>query len=113
MDQRENPNEKNTQMCLHETEDRAFHRVLCKFSVKNATKIKCLRLRRPPTPPGILRTIAIRCYSAGQTILPVPKDHPKAEDFKQEDARARRIEMRLTRLNRADNEVVPEPDEEE
>lgn len=54
-----------------------------------------------------------RCYSAGQTILPVPKDNPAAEDFKQEDARARRIEMRLTRLNRTGNQVVPEQDEEE
>jgi flagellar motor protein MotB len=46
----------------------------------------------------ILRKIQIRCYSAGQTILPLAKDKPSADDFRKPDARARRIEMRLTRL---------------
>jgi FtsZ-binding cell division protein ZapB len=46
----------------------------------------------------ILRKIHIRCYSAGQTILPFMKDDVVAEDFRQPDPRARRIEMRLTRL---------------
>lgn len=46
----------------------------------------------------ILRKIHIRCYSAGQTILPYAKDEAIAGDFRQPDPRARRIEMRLTRL---------------
>jgi FtsZ-binding cell division protein ZapB len=46
----------------------------------------------------ILRKIQIRCYSAGQTILPFAKVEPGAGDFRKPDARARRIEMRLTRL---------------
>ncbi len=46
----------------------------------------------------ILRKIHIRCYSAGQTILPYSKEEALAEDFRQPDPRARRIEMRLTRL---------------
>jgi len=46
----------------------------------------------------ILRKIHIRCYSAGQTILPYTKDEAVADDFRQPDPRARRIEMRLTRL---------------
>lgn len=46
----------------------------------------------------ILRKIHIRCYSAGQTILPYAKEHAVADDFRQPDPLARRIEMRLTRL---------------
>jgi hypothetical protein len=46
----------------------------------------------------ILRKIHIRCYSAGQTILPYTENNPKADDFRSPDPRARRIEMRLTRL---------------
>ena len=46
----------------------------------------------------ILRKIHVRCYSAGQTILPYTKDDALADDFRQPDPRARRIEMRLTRL---------------
>lgn len=46
----------------------------------------------------ILRKIHIRCYSAGQTIPPYTKDEAVADDFRQPDPRARRIEMRLTRL---------------
>ncbi len=46
----------------------------------------------------ILRKIHIRCYSAGQTILPYSKKEAVADDFRQPDPRARRIEMRLTRL---------------
>jgi hypothetical protein len=46
----------------------------------------------------ILRKIHIRCYSAGQTILPYAKVEPAADDFRKPDPRARRIEMRLTRL---------------
>lgn len=48
----------------------------------------------------VLRGIKIRCYSAGQTILPVLVDDPKPADFRKNDARARRIEMRLTRLGK-------------
>jgi flagellar motor protein MotB len=46
----------------------------------------------------ILRKIHIRCYSAGQTILPYEHQESVADDFRQSDPRARRIEMRLTRL---------------
>jgi hypothetical protein len=52
----------------------------------------------------VLRGINIRCYSAGQTILPVLVDDPKPIDFRKNDPRARRIEMRLTRLAKAKNE---------
>ena len=48
----------------------------------------------------ILRGVQIRCYSAGQTILPVHVDDPKPADFRKNDPRARRIEMRLTRLGK-------------
>ena len=48
----------------------------------------------------ILRKIHVRCYSAGQTILPYNKDNATADDFRQPDPRARRIEMRLTRLGK-------------
>lgn len=47
---------------------------------------------------ALLQNVQIRCYSAGQTVLPFPKENPEAKDFKQDDDRARRIEMRLTRL---------------
>lgn len=50
---------------------------------------------------NILRRIQVRCYSAGQTILPGTKDNAMAHDFRQPDPRARRIEMRLTRLEKA------------
>jgi FtsZ-binding cell division protein ZapB len=46
----------------------------------------------------VLRKIHIRCYSAGQTILPDIVDEPSSEIFRKSDPRARRIEMRLTRL---------------
>ena len=46
----------------------------------------------------ILSTIAIRCYSAGQTILPIPQADPVPFDYLLNDPKARRIEMRLTRL---------------
>lgn len=46
----------------------------------------------------VLQNVRIRCYSAGQTILPVAINDPKPEDFRKNDPRARRIEMRLTRL---------------
>jgi hypothetical protein len=45
----------------------------------------------------ILRRLKIRCYSAGQTIPPVPFDNPTIDVFRKKDDRARRIEMRLTR----------------
>lgn len=48
----------------------------------------------------ILRKIHVRCYSAGQTILPYAKDDAVADDFRQPDPHARRIEMRLTRLGK-------------
>ncbi len=47
----------------------------------------------------ILRKINIRCYSAGQTILPFANTTPKADDFRKPNENARRIEMRLTRLS--------------
>ncbi len=46
----------------------------------------------------ILGKVNIRCYSAGQTILPNADAEPKAADFLKPDSSARRIEMRLTRL---------------
>lgn len=58
----------------------------------------------------ILRKIQVRCYSAGQTILPHTEDEPEADDFRQPDPRARRIEMRLTRLLDQPELPLPEPD---
>jgi hypothetical protein len=49
----------------------------------------------------LLKKVEIRCYSAGQTILPMRINTPKPADFTKNDPRARRIEMRLTRLNYA------------
>jgi hypothetical protein len=57
---------------------------------------------------ALLQKIQIRCYSAGQTVLPVPKENPKAEDFRQDDAQARRIEMRLTRLKTDEDHLAPD-----
>lgn len=56
----------------------------------------------------LLQRIEIRCYSAGQTVLPVPIENPKAGDFRQDDDRARRIEMRLTRLKSDEGQFAPE-----
>lgn len=47
---------------------------------------------------AILKEVSIRCYSAGQTILPNADADPVAADFRKPDSSARRIEMRLTRL---------------
>jgi len=47
----------------------------------------------------VLRSVSIRCYSAGQTILPDTAERPSSEAFRRTDPRARRIEMRLTRLS--------------
>ncbi|MDB4288934.1 hypothetical protein N9947_03090, partial [bacterium] len=44
----------------------------------------------------VLRSLNIRCYSAGQTILPKAVKIPTAKDYKNNDDNARRIEMRLT-----------------
>ena len=48
---------------------------------------------------ALLRSVAIRCYSAGQTILPDAGERPTHEAYRRTDPRARRIEMRLTRLS--------------
>ena len=48
----------------------------------------------------VLQRINLRCYSAGQTILPVPESKPTPDSFRRKNDRARRIEMRLTRLGR-------------
>jgi flagellar motor protein MotB len=61
----------------------------------------------------VLRTIEIRCYSAGQTILPVAKVQPDAKDFRQDDKSARRIEMRLTRLKSDEDQPAPGSELEE
>jgi hypothetical protein len=45
-----------------------------------------------------LMKIQVRCYSAGQTVLPEPVEGATAQTFKQPNPKARRIEMRLTRL---------------
>lgn len=47
---------------------------------------------------SILEKVSVRCYSAGQTILPDPDEIPDSASFTRADPRARRIEMRLTRL---------------
>lgn len=47
---------------------------------------------------AVLKSIKVRCYSAGQTILPYPDAIPEATEFRKSDPSARRIEMRLTRL---------------
>lgn len=46
----------------------------------------------------LLQSIHVRCYSAGQTIPPDQSNKPTADDFRKPDSKARRIEMRLTRL---------------
>ena len=60
----------------------------------------------------ILRGVQIRCYSAGQTILPIRINDPKPTDFKKNDPRARRIEMRLTRLAGSKDEAKSESEHE-
>jgi flagellar motor protein MotB len=57
-----------------------------------------VKSRLPVEEREVLRGIMVRCYSAGQTILPVSVNDPKPADFRKNDPRARRIEMRLTRL---------------
>ena len=54
----------------------------------------------PEEKRDILRRVKIRSYSAGQTILPVHIDNPIPADFRKDDPRARRIEMRLTKLDK-------------
>lgn len=46
----------------------------------------------------ILQRVSVRCYSAGQTILPDTKITPSADAYRKSNDNARRIEMRLTRL---------------
>ncbi len=48
----------------------------------------------------LLQSINIRCYSAGQTILPTPIANPRPDQYRRSDPSARRIEMRLTRLGK-------------
>jgi hypothetical protein len=55
----------------------------------------------PKEDRAVLKRINLRCYSAGQTILPVPEAKPSPTSFRRNDPRARRIEMRLTRLGKA------------
>jgi len=47
----------------------------------------------------VLKQLTVRCYSAGQTILPEVVDKPDRSSFLKNDPKARRIEMRLTRLS--------------
>lgn len=47
---------------------------------------------------GVLEKVSVRCYSAGQTVLPKKVSNPTIEDYRSNDSSARRIEMRLTRL---------------
>jgi hypothetical protein len=47
---------------------------------------------------NILSQLEIRCYSAGQTILPVSTPNPSPAAFRNKNDSARRIEMRLTRI---------------
>lgn len=46
----------------------------------------------------VLQRIKVRCYSAGQTILPTAVENPTPDAFRRNDRSARRIEMRLTRM---------------
>lgn len=62
---------------------------------------------------ALLQRVQIRCYSAGQTVLPVPKENPEAKDFRQDDNRARRIEMRLTRLKTDEDKTASDRGYEE
>lgn len=55
----------------------------------------------PSTEREILLRINLRCYSAGQTILPMPEANPTPSSFRRKNDSARRIEMRLTRLGKA------------
>lgn len=48
----------------------------------------------------LLKKVQIRCYSAGQTILPVHIEDPKPADFRKNEREYRRIEMRLTRFGK-------------
>ena len=52
----------------------------------------------------ILLRINLRCYSAGQTILPMPEADPTPDSFRRKNDSARRIEMRLTRLGKVMDE---------
>ena len=58
----------------------------------------------PPDQRAVLQRIGLRCYSAGQTILPVPVLHPNPQAFRRNDPSARRIEMRLTRLGKVEDD---------
>lgn len=55
----------------------------------------------PSADREVLQRVNLRCYSAGQTILPVQEANPKPDSFRRNDPSARRIEMRLTRLGKA------------
>jgi hypothetical protein len=55
-----------------------------------------------------LQRIVVRCYSAGQTILPVTEANPVPGSFRRNDPSARRIEMRLTRLGNVVNQIESE-----
>lgn len=68
---------------------------------------------RPIESRDVLRQVSIRCYSAGQTILAVRAHNPKPTDFRANDPKARRIEMRLTRLNKAADDEQSESNKEE
>lgn len=46
----------------------------------------------------VLKQLTVRCYSAGQTILPEAVAKIDRSSFLKNDPKARRIEMRLTRL---------------
>jgi len=46
----------------------------------------------------LLRGIKVRCYSAGQTLPEGLSDNPTTEDYRKENGKSRRIEIRLTKL---------------
>jgi archaellum component FlaC len=54
----------------------------------------------PSADREVLQRVNLRCYSAGQTILPVQEANPRPDSFRRNDPSARRIEMRLTRLGK-------------
>jgi flagellar motor protein MotB len=62
--------------------------------------IEYVKSYEPKGDQVILQRVNLRCYSAGQTILPSSEMNPTADSFRRKNDSARRIEMRLTRLGK-------------
>jgi hypothetical protein len=63
-----------------------------------AVKEQWMRFVNTHQEKEILQRVSVRCYSAGQTILPESNSSPTADEYRKPNGNARRIEMRLTRL---------------